>query len=64
MKFIAILAEDKSGAAYGVGTTEADARANAVESGFAANDGIAIEITEASYNRILAGNPDAVEEAA
>ena len=62
MKFIAIIADDKSGPAYGIGTTEAEARADAAESGFGA-EGIAIEITEESYNAIRAGNPDAVTEA-
>lgn len=62
MTYIAIIAEDKSGPAYGVGTTEAEARNEAREYGFG-DDGIAIEITEDSYNAIKGGNPDAVEEA-
>jgi hypothetical protein len=56
----AIIADDKCGPAYGVGATEEEARADARASGF--GDGIAIEITERSYNDIVAGNPDAVEE--
>lgn len=59
MKYIAIIADDKSGPAYGVGTTEQEARSMAAESGFG-DEGIAVEITEESYNTILAGNPDAV----
>lgn len=61
--YIAIVADDKSGPAYGVGETESEARASAADSGFDETDGIAIEITEDSYNRIQAGDPDAVEEA-
>jgi hypothetical protein len=58
--YIAIIADDKAGPAYGVGATESEARTNAAKYGF--DGGIAIEITEDSYNQILAGNPDAVEE--
>jgi len=60
--YIAIINEDKSGAAYGVGENEEIARNMAVESGFDREDGIAIQITEESYQAILAGNPDAVTE--
>ena len=61
-RYIAIIAEDKAGPAYGIGTSEAEARASAVESGFYESAGIPIEITEDSYRRILGGDPDAVEE--
>lgn len=60
--YIAIIAEDKSGPAYGVGTTEDEARAEAREYGFG-EDGIAIEITKESFEAIRDGNPDAVTEA-
>lgn len=58
--YIAIIAPDKSGPAYGVGETEEAARDHAAQSGFDRTDGTAIEITEGSYQRIVAGNPDAV----
>tara|TARA_R100001244_G_scaffold105775_2_gene78474 strand:+ start:2100 stop:2288 length:189 start_codon:yes stop_codon:yes gene_type:complete len=60
MKY-AIISEDISGPAYGIGTTEAAARINAVESGFRKDAGISVEITEASFLAIEAGDPDAIE---
>lgn len=57
----AIIASDKSGAAYGIGRTEDEARRNAENSGFHYTDGIAVKITASSYERIANGNVDAVE---
>ena len=60
-RYYAIIAEDKEGPAYGVGTDEDDARANARVYGFG-DSGILIEITADSYAKIQAGDPQAVEE--
>ena len=60
-KYYAIIAEDREGPAYGVGTDEADARANARIYGFG-DSGILIEITADSYAKIEAGDPQAVVE--
>ena len=60
-RYYAIMAEDKEGPAYGVGTDEDDARANARVYGFG-DSGILIEITADSYAKIQAGDPQAVEE--
>lgn len=57
---IAIVNEDKSGPAYGVGKTEIEARKDAAKWGF--TGGVAVEITEECYARILAGNPDAARD--
>ena len=62
-QYFAIIAEDREGPAYGVGTDEADARANARIYGFG-ESGILIEITADSYAKIQAGNPQAVVEVA
>jgi hypothetical protein len=62
-RYYAIIAEDKEGPAYGVGTDEDDARANARVYGFG-DSGILIEITADSYAKIQAGDPQAVEEVA
>jgi hypothetical protein len=56
------MAEDKEGPAYGVGTDEDDARANARVAGFD-DSGVLVEITADSYAKILAGDPQAVEMA-
>lgn len=61
MKYIAIIAPDRSGPAYGTGNTEDEARADAAQWGFNREDGIAVEITAESFQRIRGGNPDAVE---
>ena len=61
-RYYAIIAEDKEGPAYGVGTDEDDARANARVYGFG-DSGILVEITADSYAKIMAGDPQAVEEA-
>jgi hypothetical protein len=61
-RYYAIIAEDKEGPAYGVGTDEDDARANARVYGFG-DSGILVEITADSYAKIIAGDPQAVEEA-
>ena len=60
-RYYAIMAEDKEGPAYGVGTDEDDARANARIYGFG-DSGILIEITADSYAKIMAGDPQAMEE--
>lgn len=59
-EYVAVIAEDLEGPAYGVGKTEAEAREQARESGFG-ESGVVVKITEDSFNRISAGNPDAVE---
>lgn len=56
----AIMAEDREGPAYGVGLDEAEARQHARESGFG-ESGSVVKITAQSYNRIMAGDPQAVE---
>tara|TARA_R110000824_G_scaffold25876_1_gene89736 strand:- start:717 stop:905 length:189 start_codon:yes stop_codon:yes gene_type:complete len=60
MKY-AIIAKDLCGPAYGIGTTEDEARRDAVEAGFPENAGISVEITESSFQAIKSGDPDAVE---
>ncbi len=61
-RYYAIMAEDKEGPAYGVGTDEDDARANARVAGFD-DSGVLVEITADSYAKIMAGDPQAVEMA-
>ena len=56
----AIMAEDREGPAYGVGLNEAEARQHARESGFG-ESGSVVKITAQSFNRIMAGDPQAVE---
>lgn len=58
-QFYAIVSIDKSGPAYGVGTTEDEARQDAARWGFEC--GIAVPITCESYEAVLLGNPDAWE---
>lgn len=58
-KYIAIVSPDLFGPAYGVGHTERAARSDAQDWGFGAGDGIAVDITEAQYLAVKAGNPDA-----
>jgi hypothetical protein len=60
--YYAVMAEDRQGPAYGVGETETEAKQNAKQWGFD-DSGIVIEITEDSYAKILAGDPQAVEMA-
>lgn len=61
-KFFAAIAADKSGPAMGIGCSPEEAMEDAIEWA-GDNDGlIAIEITEASYNAIAGGHPDAVTE--
>ncbi len=55
---IAIVQSDMQGPAYGIGTTEAEARAAARRWGFG-DDGTAVQITEQSYKLVADGNPDA-----
>lgn len=59
---VAILAEDGSGPAYGVGFSEDAARVDAIAWGFDCNDGDAVAITHDSFLRIIDGDPDAVEK--
>lgn len=66
-KRYAIVASDKSGPALGIGTSEQGAWADAEEwcadkEGLDPDGLTCIEITDASYVKILDGNPDAVEE--
>jgi hypothetical protein len=61
-RYYAIMAEDKEGPAYGVGTDEDDARANARVAGFD-DGGVLVEITADSCAKIMAGDPQAVEMA-
>jgi len=63
MKFYAILSKDTSGPALGVGITWSEAWKDAYtfaneDSGWESYE--PREITESSYQRIKAGNPDAV----
>ena len=60
-QYFAIIAEDKSGPAYGAGISEAAARRMAQESGFD-DSGTCIEITGDSFDAIMDGDPDAVVE--
>jgi hypothetical protein len=65
-KYYAITASDRSGPAYGIGTSPEAASADANEHGFAtgpeSDTETCIEITRGSYARIRNGDPDAVEE--
>lgn len=64
-KYIAIVSPDKFGPCYGVGYSvdrdraESEARKDAAVWGFFSHDGIAVEITERQYQRVMAGNPAA-----
>lgn len=60
-QYYAIIAEDREGPAYGVGTDENEARVNARIYGFG-DSGIVVEITAESYAKIEAGDPQAVQE--
>jgi hypothetical protein len=55
---------DKSGPAYGIGTSPEAAITDAAKYGFSAEDCATFEVTPNSYAEIMAGNPDAVDFAA
>lgn len=58
----AIVGEDLSGPALGVGPTEDDAWADAAKWGTRDQGGVrAVRITRESYDRVQSGNPDAIE---
>jgi hypothetical protein len=59
-RYYAAIAEDREGPAWGVGETKDEAKENARQWGFD-DGGVVIEITEDSYAKILAGDPQAVE---
>ena len=61
INFYVAMNPDKSGPAYGIGTTSEAAIADAAKYGFAADDCATFEVTPNSYAEIMAGNPDAVD---
>lgn len=59
--YYAIVSDDNTGPAVGVGTTKEEAWADAAEWAGPGRDGYkAVEITAASFAAIKGGNPDAV----